>query len=188
MCKQHRWNQRAWLLTENTFASRYSIIKSFECYTQLIRKVEMRMERNPCLTCGACCAFLHVVFPSCEISSQKANSVPIHLTHRYDLSQSAMNGTELRSPRCNALIGRVGFKVSCSIYHNRPSTCRIFKRSWERNEGNCQCDRARKSYGLQPFSQYWIRMLNKNGFENCYLYLRQLEVIKKWALCLLSVA
>ncbi len=121
---------------------------------KMTRRLVMRMARNPCLTCGACCAFFHVVFPSCEISSLKSTSVPILLTHEYDSSQSAMNGTETRVPRCNALIGRVGFKVSCSIYHNRPSTCRIFTQSWKNNFGNRLCDKARNAYGLLPFSQY----------------------------------
>jgi hypothetical protein len=29
-----------------------------------------------------------------------------------------MSGSESKPPRCNALIGRVGFKVSCSIYQS----------------------------------------------------------------------
>ncbi|MGM0643315.1 MAG: YkgJ family cysteine cluster protein [Thermodesulfobacteriota bacterium] len=112
------------------------------------------MTRNLCGTCGACCAFFRVLFPSCEISSRKSNPVPSHMTHKYDSTQTSMDGTELKIPKCIALKGNVGFKVSCSIYDNRPSTCRKFERSWENDTGNMLCDRARIAYGLQPFSQY----------------------------------
>ena len=117
------------------------------------------MSRSQCQACGACCAFFRVMFPSCEINNNKTTAVPISMTHPYDVSQSIMNGTELKFPRCNALRGDVGFKVSCSIYLNRPSTCRDFKRSWKKNTGNHKCDKARAAYGLQPFSQYWKFLL-----------------------------
>ncbi|THB76439.1 MAG: YkgJ family cysteine cluster protein [Desulfobacteraceae bacterium] len=114
----------------------------------------MSVAKSQCQTCGACCAFYRVIFPSCEISNPKTFSVPINMTQQYDLSQSIMKGTESETPRCMALIGNVGFNVSCSIYHNRSSTCRKFEQSWKKNLGNRLCDKARSVYGLQPFSQY----------------------------------
>jgi Fe-S-cluster containining protein len=65
-----------------------------------------------------------------------------------------MRGTELSSPRCEALKGEIGINVHCAIYAGRPSTCRNFIRSWEKDTGNYLCDRARAVYGMQPFSKY----------------------------------
>jgi len=65
-----------------------------------------------------------------------------------------MKGTEMHHPRCHALQGTIGSRVSCLIYANRSSTCRNFTRSWENNIGNTLCDKARAVFGLEPFSQY----------------------------------
>lgn len=112
------------------------------------------MVKSPCETCGACCAFFRVVFPTIEIDGGKTLAVPMGVSSIFDVSQSVMNGTEKKSPRCMALKGTVGSGVTCTIYENRPSTCRNFKKSWENNTGNFLCDRARSVFGLQPFSQY----------------------------------
>ena len=61
-----------------------------------------------------------------------------------------MQGTNSKSPRCNALDGEIGKAVSCSIYLNRPSPCREFDQSGENGLRNEACDRARERYGLPP--------------------------------------
>mgnify|MGYP002063433598 FL=1 len=109
---------------------------------------------NPCLRCGACCAFFLVSFPSYEADQSTGGLVPIELTGESANSRRCMKGTETKQPRCVALGGTIGAHVSCSIYNNRPSTCRAFRRSWERNEDNFLCYKARSAYGLQVFSQY----------------------------------
>lgn len=44
--------------------------------------------------------------------------------------------------RCAALVGRVGRKVGCSIYHHRPSSCAAFE------VGSDDCRLARKERGI----------------------------------------
>ena len=109
---------------------------------------------NPCLRCGACCAFFLVSFPSHETDQGAGGLVPFELTGESANSRRCMKGTETKQPRCIALGGTIGARVNCTIYKNRPSTCRAFRRSWEKNEGNFLCDKARSAYGLQVFSQY----------------------------------
>ena len=109
---------------------------------------------NPCLTCGACCAFFLVSFPSHETDQSSGGLVPFELTRKSADSRRCMKGTETKRPRCVALKGFIGARVNCRIYASRPSTCRAFSRSWEHDESNFLCDRARAAYGLQIFSQY----------------------------------
>ena len=109
---------------------------------------------NPCLRCGACCAFFLVSFPSHEADPSTGGPVPFALTGTSANSRRCMKGTETKQPRCIALNGFVGTQVNCRIYKNRPSTCRAFRRSWAKNSSNFLCDRARAAYGLQVFSQY----------------------------------
>ena len=109
---------------------------------------------NPCLKCGACCAFSLVSFPSQETDQSTGGMVPFELTVESANSRRCMKGTEMRQPRCVALDGFIGTRVVCRIYKNRPSTCRAFRRSWEHNVGNFLCDRARAAYGLNALSQY----------------------------------
>ena len=108
------------------------------------------MTFNPCLTCGACCAFFCVSFPN----NEAGDNVPIEMTSILDQSRCFMNGTQAKNPYCIALKGKVGTQVECLIYSNRPSCCRNFFRSWQNGKGNSLCDKARTYYGLHPFSQY----------------------------------
>ena len=110
--------------------------------------------RCPCETCGACCAFFCVSFPSSETSDCAGGLVPIDMTTQLNKDKCFMKGTLTKNPRCVALQGKVGYKVKCSIYENRPSTCRKFNVSWENNTGNYLCDRSRIFFGLQSFSKY----------------------------------
>jgi len=111
-------------------------------------------KKSPCEACGACCAFFRVSFPIAETSEFPGGRVPYHMTLLSNETQRCMKGTEVKSPRCIALEGKVGGQVKCSIYEDRPSTCREFGLSWENNIGNLLCDRARGVFGLQAFSQY----------------------------------
>ena len=109
--------------------------------------------RDPCLRCGACCAFFLVSFPSQETQSA-GGSVPFKLTGKSVKNRRYMKGTETKHPRCTALDGFIGARVSCRIYNDRPSICKAFSRSWKNDASNFLCDRARAAYGLQTFSQY----------------------------------
>jgi Fe-S-cluster containining protein len=61
---------------------------------------------------------------------------------------NSMRGTEIASPYCASLEGKVGESVSCAIYENRPSPCRKFAASYENGLENLDCNRARAGKGL----------------------------------------
>jgi len=111
-------------------------------------------ERNYCLSCGACCALYKVVFDQIETDENEDGIVPARYTVKIDRTRCAMRGTERSNKRCVALEGIVGQQVSCSIYGQRPSCCHNFIASWEKDTHNSTCNRARVTYGLQPFDEF----------------------------------
>lgn len=84
------------------------------------------MPQNPCVTCGACCAFYRVSFYWLEADPSSENPVPYELTEDFPPYHLCMKGTNQKYPRCVALAGQIGERVTCSIYENRPSPCRDF--------------------------------------------------------------
>ncbi len=104
---------------------------------------------NPCLTCGACCAYFRVSFYFGECVSA-GGAVPDQLTVQVSPFHVAMLGTESKPARCVGLLGDVGCGVRCSMYEQRSSTCREFEASWENGEHNAHCDAARAAHGLPP--------------------------------------
>lgn len=109
---------------------------------------------NPCLACGACCAFFRVSFHWMETDAG-GGTVPAGLTDPVDLHRVAMRGTGAKPVRCTALDGEIGRAVSCTIHPLRSSTCRAFKPAWEDGEPNPDCDRVRAQYGLPPLQPGW---------------------------------
>ena len=107
--------------------------------------------RNPCLTCGACCAAFRVSFYWAESDEEMADSVPADMTCQVAPLLCAMKGTEQPHPRCVALRGDVGVRVWCAIYERRPSVCRQVVPSGQTGSANIWCDRARIIYGLPLF-------------------------------------
>lgn len=105
---------------------------------------------NPCLDCGACCAFFRVSFYWAEAERFLGGTVPAELTSRLNSHLAVMRGTEARPVRCVALQGRIGESVACSIYEHRPSPCRELMPAWVRGEPSPQCDKARAAHGLPP--------------------------------------
>ena len=112
------------------------------------------MSINPCQRCGACCAIYRVSFPSTETDKYLGGTVPADQTVDAGASRSAMRGTEMSPRRCIALQGVIGDSVVCSIYSNRPSTCKSFMAAWQSSVSGAQCNRARGCYGLTPFRDY----------------------------------
>ncbi|QLF91890.1 YkgJ family cysteine cluster protein [Pseudomonas sp. ABC1] len=104
---------------------------------------------NPCLTCGACCAYFRVSFFWGECVSAGGH-VPDHLTVQVSPFHVAMRGTEGKPARCTSLMGDVGCGVRCNAYEQRSSTCREFQSSWEDGQYNPDCDAARAAHGLPP--------------------------------------
>lgn len=61
-----------------------------------------------------------------------------------------MRGTDHVSPRCAALVGRIGDQVRCGIHEWRPSPCREFGLRAPLGIGDEACARARRRHGLAP--------------------------------------
>ncbi|PHM40630.1 hypothetical protein Xszus_00302 [Xenorhabdus szentirmaii] len=104
---------------------------------------------NPCINCGACCAFFRVSFYWAE-AEDGGGTVPVSTTEKLNHFMRCMKGTNEPHPRCINLCGEVGQSVFCSIYDKRPSPCREFSHAWETDDYNEHCDRARAAYGLPP--------------------------------------
>ena len=116
-----------------------------------------RDDPNPCISCGACCAYFRIYFYWREAELESDIRVPIQLTTDVNPFQRCMLGTTEKSGnRCVALEGRVGQRVSCSIYANRPTPCRAFPASYSDGKPNKRCTEAREAHGLKPLTrEYW---------------------------------
>lgn len=111
------------------------------------------LEYNPCITCGACCAFYRASFHWRECSDGYG-LVPVVLTENLTPHRRVMKGTNSNSPRCIALEGEIGNCVNCSIYEVRSTVCREFPFSYQYGEPNERCDKARLAYGLRPLTPF----------------------------------
>jgi Fe-S-cluster containining protein len=111
-------------------------------------------DNNPCLSCGACCAYFRVSFYWGECASA-GGPVPDELVEQVAPNRVAMLGTLGKPARCVSLAGEVGCGVSCTMYEQRSSTCREFEASWENGEHNAHCDRARAAHGLPALENGW---------------------------------
>jgi Fe-S-cluster containining protein len=100
---------------------------------------------EPCTACGACCAAFRVDFAVAELQSQ-GGSVPDGLCVALTPSLTRLRGTDHQPPRCAALSGRIGDRVSCAIYEWRPGPCR------ELEPGSDGCEKARLRHGLPPMA------------------------------------
>lgn len=107
---------------------------------------------NPCLSCGACCAFYRVSFYWAECDDQTPGGVPVELTGDLGPFRRMMKGTGRMPPRCIALEGEIGKSVYCSIYARRPSICRAVEASYANGVPSEQCDKARIAFGLPPLT------------------------------------
>ncbi len=96
---------------------------------------------NPCRQCGACCASYRVDFSIVETEAA-GGAVPDSLTDLVRAGIGRMRGTDHARPRCAALSGRIGERVTCAIYEWRPSPCH------ELQPGCDACNRARQLHGL----------------------------------------
>src|SRR5699024_6531744 len=104
---------------------------------------------NPCLSCGASCAYFRVSF-FWGVAESAGVSVPDQYLAAVSPTYVAMQGTQRQPVRCIALAGEVGAEVSCTIYAQRSTSCREFQASWQNGEHNPDCDAARIAHGLPP--------------------------------------
>ena len=103
-----------------------------------------------CQTCGACCyntdenraeAYLDYVEITPRARLRQHPALLRKLTVLNDKGERHMKlkGAE---QRCIALEGKLGQRVSCSIYELRPPSCRVVK------PGSKECRRDRKERGI----------------------------------------
>ena len=104
---------------------------------------DLAERNNPCFRCGACCFHYRVSFYQGELDSQPGGCVPSILAVAVTPFRVAMRGTETGG-RCMAL----GGDGRCTIYQQRPSTCREFPAFLENGERNPECLRLQALYGL----------------------------------------
>lgn len=98
-----------------------------------------------CVDCGVCCVFALMV-PVRSAEAKKlpaywevfADDAPEEPTIGILLPRNAENG------QCVNLEGRIGEKVGCSIYSDRPGACHDFE------AGSDRCHEYRRMYGLEP--------------------------------------
>lgn len=106
---------------------------------------------NPCLSCGACCAYFRVSFYFGEVADERGGTVPPELTLPAGPLRACMKGTENGGQRCIALRGEIGQPgIFCTIYEQRPSPCREFPAWLEDGSPNPDCQRVRARFGLPP--------------------------------------
>lgn len=108
---------------------------------------------NPCISCGACCAYFRASFYWTESDLATPDGVPRELTEHLQSHYLVMKGTDSRTPWCIALKGIIGAGVRCGIYDRRSSVCRNFPTSWENGVHNERCDKARAGWGLPPLAR-----------------------------------
>lgn len=110
--------------------------------------------KNPCVSCGACCAHFRVQFYWREANlGDSLHPVPGHLFEELTPQHRCMKGTaDKHHPKCQGLQGRIGRDASCSIYPLRPSPCRDFKASYEDGQRHERCDQARERHGLRALT------------------------------------
>jgi len=86
-----------------------------------------------------------------EADKNLGGRVPEELTAGLNDFRLCMKGTDQNSPRCSALQGEIGSAVTCSIYEDRPSVCRIFQQASTPDPAH-GCNIARIKWGMQPLS------------------------------------
>ena len=124
---------------------------------------------NPCLICGACCAFYRVSFYWRERSDSQPEGVPEELCEDLNTFRCVLKGTNQPNPRCIALSGIIGNQVFCKIYERRPSVCRDVEPSYKNGYPEPKCDRARFASRLEPLTPTtWKKGGDDDFFPNPY--------------------
>jgi uncharacterized protein len=104
---------------------------------------------NPCLSCGACCAYFRVSFYAGEVDCHPGGTVPDALVLPINAVMVCMKNTEQGGQSCIALRGTPGKPgISCAIYTHRPSPCREFLAWNPDGTPNSACHRLRMKWGL----------------------------------------
>lgn len=103
-----------------------------------------------CTRCGACCVnppenMAEGFSAYVEIEARDMIRKKPDLLERYAREQDGKLHLQLLADgRCKALLGSVGGRVRCAIYHARPSPCRRVE------PGSDLCQRYQRAQGLRP--------------------------------------
>lgn len=110
---------------------------------------------NPCVSCGACCAYFRVQFYWREANpGESENLVPPGYFEELTEFHRCMKGTSKKHhPKCAGLGGKIGQNAACTIYPYRPTPCREFRASYSDGRHHPRCDEARRAHGLKPLSR-----------------------------------
>jgi Fe-S-cluster containining protein len=110
--------------------------------------------KNPCVSCGACCAYFRVQFYWREANREDSDRpLTPDLFEELTSLHRCMRGTnDKHHPKCIGLKGRIGKDASCSIYEARPTPCRDFQASYVDGVKRPRCDEARARHGLKPLT------------------------------------
>lgn len=103
-----------------------------------------------CLTCGACCAspFLgegYIQLDAAEQTRLQRRGLPVLELVSDPEDRIVMLGTKINAQGervCVALSGKLGKKVACTVYDERPILCRQFE------AGSPECLQARRAVGM----------------------------------------
>lgn len=126
---------------------------------------------NPCLQCGACCAFYRVSFYWAESDPSQGGIVPESLTEDITPFIRCMKGTNQAHPHCIALRGEIGKRVHCAIYPNRPSVCKAAGVQYTRRgiyfpPGEYhRCSKARAAYGMPPLPLKFLHPASRRDLQ-----------------------
>lgn len=77
-------------------------------------------DHNPCMTCGACCAYFRVSFYWAE-ASDGGGTVPVDLTEPLTPFLRCMRGTNQKQSRCVALEGELGYPPAAPFTRIAPA-------------------------------------------------------------------
>jgi Fe-S-cluster containining protein len=121
--------------------------------------------KNPCVQCGACCAFFRVSFYWEETTASDPGGVPTETTEELSEFLQCMQGTNQPHPRCKMLNGKFGEEVACAISARRSSTCREFGLHLENgelridSEGLLRCNEGRQAWNLPLLTRAELHQL-----------------------------
>jgi Fe-S-cluster containining protein len=137
--------------------------------------------KNPCESCGACCAYFRVSFYWGELDSADGGIVPEEMSEDISPFFQAMKGTNQKQPRCVALQGEPGRQVHCNIYEKRSSSCRDFGIHWKfgllqiSGEDLARCNAARAAWGLPalklPRPSFEVSQPEKNSGAYVHMHI-----------------
>ncbi|MGH9948865.1 MAG: YkgJ family cysteine cluster protein, partial [Pyrinomonadaceae bacterium] len=97
-----------------------------------------------CVTCGACCAFPMAVSITENEAARIGNYTEVVLDREYADVVVGRFIPRAENDKCVNLDGKLGERIGCAIYEERPKCCREF------DAGSDRCHEFRRIYGLEP--------------------------------------